>query len=554
MDELNRPSLVTRWTLTGVLLSIGLSLVIIGDRLDNRTIGLFHDDGIYVAVAKGLAEGKGHRIVSLPGEPRQTKYPPLYSVVLAAVWKAAPDFPDNIRWFKRLNVLFVLGALVGTWFWTRDHLRPVTAVLLVAVVGLSPGVVSFSDYAMTDIPFLTLVVLYCYLWHRAAQSDTSRLHVLIAGVSTLAVLTRSVGIAMIAASVVACLWRRQWRHAAFHAVVPGFAFGAWIAWAFWNRSAEAGPLVAYYLEYETSAVEHALRDLPLAAQIVYGNLRLAWQTLGSPLGPAWAAWAPLYVLLTLVGAWQCARRPGRVPYLFFAVYVGLIVLHPFSPLRYVLPLVPVVVLFVLVGAESVGAWTASEGRRQIHSSVAGALVALTLAVPMLWLHDIGRRESDDTVLGWYGLDLGYGWSGFEETFRWVRTHTAPDAVLGTMFDGTYYLHTGRQAVRPYIQHAETYFYPLGNAQPFVGDPSDVLAALDDLGTTHIVLDPVTGYAERRVAALMLRELLASPSSGSERVFVSSDGHHEVYRLHATRASGVIPETLDQSAPNHPATP
>src|SRR5579864_8867895 len=38
-------------------------------------VGMFHDDGIYAVTAKALATGHGYRIISLPGEIAQTKYP-----------------------------------------------------------------------------------------------------------------------------------------------------------------------------------------------------------------------------------------------------------------------------------------------------------------------------------------------------------------------------------------------------------------------------------------------------------------------------------------------
>ena len=41
-------------------------------------VGIFHDDGIYLVTAKALAEGKGYRIISLPAELPQTKYPILF--------------------------------------------------------------------------------------------------------------------------------------------------------------------------------------------------------------------------------------------------------------------------------------------------------------------------------------------------------------------------------------------------------------------------------------------------------------------------------------------
>src|SRR5690349_13950375 len=50
-----------------------------------------HDDSIYFVGAKSMAEGSGYRILSLPAEPFQTKYPPLWSLALAAIWKIDPQ-------------------------------------------------------------------------------------------------------------------------------------------------------------------------------------------------------------------------------------------------------------------------------------------------------------------------------------------------------------------------------------------------------------------------------------------------------------------------------
>jgi len=44
--------------------------------------GLMEDDGLYFQAAQGLAQGRGYRAFFFPGEPYQTVYPPLYSLVL----------------------------------------------------------------------------------------------------------------------------------------------------------------------------------------------------------------------------------------------------------------------------------------------------------------------------------------------------------------------------------------------------------------------------------------------------------------------------------------
>ena len=67
--------------------------------------GLYHDDGVYLACSKSLATGQGYRIISLPEQPYQTKYPPLFSLLLAPVWWISPEFPGNIRWFQGIVIL-----------------------------------------------------------------------------------------------------------------------------------------------------------------------------------------------------------------------------------------------------------------------------------------------------------------------------------------------------------------------------------------------------------------------------------------------------------------
>src|SRR6266567_4924511 len=77
--------------------------------------GEYHDDGIYVTTAKALATGKGYRIISLPYEPAQTKYPPLYPFLLSLIWRVYPQFPQNLIWMMLLSVAATLSFLALTY-------------------------------------------------------------------------------------------------------------------------------------------------------------------------------------------------------------------------------------------------------------------------------------------------------------------------------------------------------------------------------------------------------------------------------------------------------
>src|SRR6266705_2321119 len=72
--------------------------------LTPERFGAYHDDGIYVTTAKALATGQGYRIISLPYEPSQTKYPPFYPLLLSLIWRAYPHFPQNLIPMMLLSV------------------------------------------------------------------------------------------------------------------------------------------------------------------------------------------------------------------------------------------------------------------------------------------------------------------------------------------------------------------------------------------------------------------------------------------------------------------
>ena len=62
------------------------------------SLGFFGDDAVYAVTGKSLAEGRGYRILSIPGEPLQTKYPPLYPALLSLVFRAGAQIPGGFAW------------------------------------------------------------------------------------------------------------------------------------------------------------------------------------------------------------------------------------------------------------------------------------------------------------------------------------------------------------------------------------------------------------------------------------------------------------------------
>ena len=182
---------------------------------------------------------------------------------------------------------------------------------------------------------------------------------------------------------------------------------------------------------------------------------------------------------------------------------------------------------------------------------ASAAVALVLSIVLFGnLLTVGYlMRPGNEVRGWTGEDTGYTWSGYQQTFDWIRRHTPPEAKIGARFDTMYFLYTDRQAVRPWFHHSQTYFYPYGAAMPYVGRPEEAARELRALGVDYLVLDP-PGGGEGPAAMALLRALIALPEVNGRLVFTSHDGLHEVYRLWSPGTAGAQSRTTDGLPPGN----
>ncbi len=138
-------------------------------------LGFYHDDSIYWVSGRSLAMGEGYRIESLPGQPYQTKYPPLYCALLAGIWKLDPQFPSNLPMatlFAWLLLPLFLGVL---WFLLHEYGFSMRArCVMVLAAGLSPVTVVFSFSLMPELLFTALLLASLILAERAGRPSSIR--------------------------------------------------------------------------------------------------------------------------------------------------------------------------------------------------------------------------------------------------------------------------------------------------------------------------------------------------------------------------------------------
>ncbi|HXG33773.1 MAG TPA: hypothetical protein VNJ11_10430, partial [Bryobacteraceae bacterium] len=161
-----------------------------------------NDDGLYLVGAKSLAEGNSYRILSLPGEPCQTKYPPLYPMLLALVWRWNPHFPENLAALGVLAWLMApLTVLAASRLYSELGVAPRDRLALCAFLAVHPLVSLLSTHLLAELPFAGLVFAAIALAERAARRpDGYGLAALAGAVAGLAYLTKSAGIVLLVSS------------------------------------------------------------------------------------------------------------------------------------------------------------------------------------------------------------------------------------------------------------------------------------------------------------------------------------------------------------------
>jgi hypothetical protein len=224
----------------------------------------------------------------------------------------------------------------------------------------------------------------------------------------------------------------------------------------------------------------------------------------------------------------------------------LILSWPWHPARYLMPLLPLVLLSLFRGVQAAISMTRPYATRAWSAAIIPFAVRIPIGIVVIlimgWLWGHVSVDRSKYLALWGGFRTSYGWTGFSETFSWVQQNTKTADILATAYDPMYYLYTGRKAVRPWIHRPETYFYPYRNATPDLGSVEEIRDSLEKLGVRFLIVDPLEGYSERIAAAELFAHLIRSYEVPPELVFESSDGLHTIYALLAPAKKPTRPST------------
>jgi hypothetical protein len=436
------------------------------------------DDAHYILCAQALAAGQGYRDIHLPTQPLHRLFPPGMAVFLALpTWIAGQcgiSFDTLIIIYKLLLLSCVLFSIYGLAIWAQNQNYPpqqIIASLLLMVTSIT--LLSHTYRVASEVLYILLTILL--LLSLARYLATARLFspwlLLTAGLLGALFLTRTVAIALLGALFIQALVTRQFRRPALLWLIMGLFLLPW----FWY-TAQANPGVSRYwgdmwLQYQINdpmaannligaisrqVVKNAVlmldQEIPrmicslIASQTVrdYSGLNLVCLPL---------RWAISLVTLAVI-AKNCINpsRNLQLVSFYILIYTTIILVWPWEPSRFLLPLLPFYCLSFVAGLQElimliksivpklmINPWP-NRRFHALNTTIAICLLAQLVSVGRL---TITVRQTAD-----YTAATALVWNDLMGAYQWIRQETAPTSILACAptIEAHAFLYTRRQAI------------------------------------------------------------------------------------------------------------
>ena len=527
--------------------------------LTPERFGAFHDDGIYVTTAKALATGQGYRIISLPYEPAQTKYPPFYPFLLSLIWRIYPHFPENLIPMILLSVLATLAflALTRRYLVSQGYATARQALIVVTLSAINWRMMILATAIYSEMVYAALSVVGLYLAEKYAKQKKGWAAGLVLGVVLgLVFLTRSSGLALLIAVAGYYVLRRQWKRAVLPVSVAGAFVVGWIGWCYFNKTTVEGINVAYYTSYlghlnqvisdlqlHSNAsrltiflgivIENLIGGIVISIPLICSAINYSWvPNLGGPLLLIGFFFA-LFTLLLIGGGFLRSMSKGfRMLHSYVIASLGLYLfwLPDVSYDRFIMPLLPFLLLFLVreVGMMISVARTGLVSDSRASKKLGGAFIILIVLASI--------------SIGLYNYGSGIYWSlaslrksasrAAEDTenIKWIKANTDPSDVLVCYRDPMYFLYTERRAIRSFPMRAGISWEEEGTA---LDDLATIIFKLvDESNGRYMILTSTDLELEDQpvLHRKILRKVIERYPQRFVPVFQSSDEWSRIYQI------------------------
>ena len=448
-----------------------------------RARGIFTlgDDAAYVLLSRSL-RAFSYRELQFVGEPVAARFPPGFPSLLAL---CSTLFGERLDVFAAVGILFSASGIWALFDVVRRRWSTNVALVSAALVAVNPALLEYAAIPVSEMVFTSLTLWT--LWaadrvdtaSRRGTAEPPRGKGRGAAAIVLAILsalTRSAGVTLPLALVAHWAWRRRWRTAVAMALAAAVFVGSWLAWT------SLAPRREVRMSYIDDAVKPVDKSpsltYVLAKRVAYSVptylTQVSLTVVPVPVTRATIldniGWVLLLGMCALVG-WFSAWKRWNAAAIYLVAYCGLLAVWPYLLDRFLVPALPLVLTFVIVGMATIGQRL---GRwPEVPVAALGALLALFALRADVAMVDkaLGCDRTRVDCASPTSLD-------YVDASQLAGKVSPPDARFIAPKGSTLYFHGGRQTV----------FWEEAVRQ----DSASFLPYLRRNGVTHILLTPVYG--------------------------------------------------------------
>lgn len=413
--------------LSGVLIiSIGLFLCLTVRRGHNWD----GDFALYIMNARNIVEHLPYSHTGFIANPlnpiNPAAYPPGLPLLLAPVYWLSGV---NLDQMKLVGIASFVLTLVLFARIARLYLSRSVALAATAAVGLHPYIWEFKDTIYSELPFMFFCYASLYYVHGLNQAKQTATPMAVLGAATalaMAYLTRSVGGILFPVALLSSLVAsRRLINPVTVAIVIGAAISVLVQVLL---PSDLKTYFNYFGNYDFHTFIHqafyytgAVAAL-LGGKVVFGSLLLTYGLILMSAG------------LALLGFVTRIRERISVFDIFFVIYALFLLVYPIQedPARYSLPIWPIVILYIFIGAES-AARVLGHADRQF-------VVPVALCAVLAALYGLRYSKEDFGPIPFSVTD-----SVSNELFASIRDKLPADAILVARKPTIIALFGGRRA-------------------------------------------------------------------------------------------------------------
>lgn len=419
-----------------------------------------NDAGRYMVLGSSLAKTGDFRLINAPTPLRDTLYVPGLPLIIAFWMKITNGAPGDVVVPVKLTLLvFLLAAMPFLLDLMERAQLPRKAVFWGMVAfATCPAVIAYTNEIMSEIPMLSLCLISVSLAERhrslRIQHKNSEAKVRSPYVGLLVALIvagscyyiRAAGVVLLFCLVIWLIWNREWLWIIGGLIVILLTIGFWQIRC--SQIIREDPPESH----DTYLRQFTLRDpmKPNSGRVelnfegfsdrvqrnfgeYIGNISRAPLYLMAPYNTPWLVvfitLAIPMTLLVFVGMGVAVRKGFLLSVGFCCLFWVFIALWPWRSPRFLVPLIPFILLFTWLGIHLLLDWLGTRFHPLLSKGLAAASITLLLTYHIRVFWEIAPKDNVPPYPG-YSFGRKRDEAGFYAACEWLKLSKKQGVVMG----------------------------------------------------------------------------------------------------------------------------